>query len=158
MLLPFFKALEKLAFSDAIRQSSWVGPAVNVAHLLCLVVLTGAIVVVDLRLLGRGMTLQPVSQVARAARPWLLGALLGMLLTGIPQLTSTAMKQYYNQFFWQKMSILLLTLIFTFTIRHKVTMASEGEVGPVRAKIVGLISLLLWSNVAIQGRLIGLLS
>ena len=154
-LLPFFEWLENLAFSAAIRESSWIGPAVNVMHILALVVLAGAIFIVDVRLLGGGMKSQPVAQVARDARPWLIGGLLGMVLTGIPQLTSTAIKQYYSPFFWPKMEILLVAVIFTFTLRRMVTMADEGRVGSFWSKAVGLISIALWTSVAIEGRLIG---
>ncbi|MGQ0734322.1 MAG: DUF6644 family protein, partial [Acidobacteriota bacterium] len=109
-LLPFFEWLESLAFSTAISQSAYGAAAFNVLHLLSLVVLSGAILIVDLRLLGRGMRRQPLARVAQDARPWLIGALIAMLLTGVPQLTSTAIKQYYSPFFWLKMEILIVAL------------------------------------------------
>ncbi len=56
------------------------------------------------------------------------------------------------------MRLLLFTLIFTFSLRHKVTMADEARVGPVWGKVVGLVSIALWTWVAVEGRLIGLLS
>jgi len=157
-MLPFFQWMESLAFSDFIRMSAWISPAVNVMHLLALVVFTGAVLIVDLRLLGQGLTERPLAQVARDAQPWLIGGFLALLVTGIPQLTTTAMKQYYSPFFWWKMEGLLLGLIFTFTLRRKVTLADEARVGPFWAKAVGLVSIAIWSGVTIGARLIGLLS
>jgi hypothetical protein len=157
-LLSFFKWLEQLPPSTFIRASAWLGAMINVAHLLCLVMLAGAILIVDLRLLGGGMTRQPVAQVARDARPWLIAGLVGMLLTGIPQVLSTAMKQYYSPFFWMKMEFLLVAVIFTFTLKHKVTMADETRVGRFWSALVGLVSIGLWTGAAINARLIGLLS
>ena len=122
------------------------------------VILFGSLLIVDLRLLGRGMTNQPVAKVARDARPWLIGALICMVLTGIAYGLSVPVKEYYSPFFWLKMRLLLFTLIFTFTLRHKVTMADEARVGPVWGKVVGLTSIALWTWVAVEGRLIGLLS
>ena len=81
-----------------------------------------------------------------------------MLLTGIPQVLSLPIREYYSPFFWMKMRLLLFTLIFTFTLRHKVTMADPARVGPVWGKVVGLVSIALWTWVAVEGRLIGLLS
>lgn len=158
MLLPFFQWLEDVALGVWIRDQTYVAPLVNVAHLLTLVVVFGALLVVDLRLLGRGMAHQPVAKVARDARPWLIAGLIVMLLTGIPQILATPIKEYYSPFFWTKMRLLAVALVFTFTVRHKVTMADEARVGPVWGKVVGLVSIGLWTWIAAEGRLIGLLS
>ena len=158
MLLPFFEWLDTLRVGDWISTSSYAAPLINVAHILALVMLFGSLLTVDLRLLGRGMTQQPVAKVARDARPWLIGALICMLLTGIPQVLSIPIREYHSPFFWMKMRLLLVALIFTFTLRHKVTMADEARVGPVWGKIVGLVSIALWAWIAVEGRLIGLLS
>ncbi len=158
MLLPLFEWLDGLRVGDWISTSSYAAPWINVFHLLSLVILFGSLLIVDLRLLGHGMTQQPVAKVARAARPWLIGALICMLLTGVPQVLSLPIREYYSPFFWMKMRLLLFTLIFTFTLRHKVTMADPARVGPVWGKVVGLVSIGLWTWVAIEGRLIGLLS
>lgn len=158
MLLPFFEWLQDLSFAGWIRESMYIVPFINVAHLLTLVVVFGALLVVDLRLLGRGMRHQPVAKVALDARPWLIGGLVLMLLTGVPQLLATPMKEYYSPFFWTKMRVLLIALVFTFTVRHKVTMADEARVGPIWGKVVGLVSIGLWTLIAVEGRLIGLLS
>jgi hypothetical protein len=158
MLLPLFQWMEDSALGSWIRQSMYAAPLINVAHLLTLVVVVGALLIVDLRLLGRGMTQQPLARVARDARPWLIGGLVLMLLTGIPQVLATPIKQYYSPFFWTKMRLLAIALVFTFTIRHKVTMADEARVGPIWGKVVGVVSIALWTWIAVEGRLIGLLS
>lgn len=158
MLLPLFQWMEDFALAVWIREGMYAVPLINVVHLLTLVVVLGSLLVVDLRLLGHGMTQQPVARVARDARPWLIGGLILMLLTGIPQLLATPMKEYYSPYFWTKMRLLSIALIFTFTIRHKVTIADEARVGPVWGKVVGLVSIVLWTWIAVEGRLIGLLS
>ena len=158
MLLPFFEWLDTLAIGDWISESAYAAPYINVAHLLALVVVIGSVLVVDLRLLGRGMSNQPLAKVARNARPWLIGGLILMLLTGIPQVLSLPIRQYYSPFFWTKMRVLIITLVFTFTLRHRVTIADENKTGPVWGKVVGLASIGLWTWIAIEGRLIGLLS
>ena len=158
MLLPLFEWMDALRVGDWISGNSYAAPLINVMHILALVVVFGSLLIVDLRLLGRGMTQQPVASVARAARPWLIGALICMLLTGLPQILSLPIRQYYSPFFWLKMRLLLVALIFTFTLRHKVTLADEARVGPVWGKVVGLTSIALWTLVAVEGRLIGLFS
>ena len=158
-LKPFFVDwLQNLPLSTAIRDSVWIYAVDQSMHLVVLTILAGAILIVDMRLLGLGVKRQPVAQVARDAQPWLIGGLLGMVATGIPQLMSNATKEYYSPFYWQKMEFLLAALIFTFTIRRSITLADEARVGPFWGKLVGLVSIVLWSGVAISGRLIGLLS
>jgi putative copper export protein len=155
-MLSFFQSLNDLQLSSTIRESIWISPVVNVLHLLALVIFAGAILIVDLRLLGRGAREQPVAQVARDAQPWVIVGFLGLLVTGIPQLISNAMREYYSAFFWFKMEVMALALIYTFTLRRKVTQADEARVGPFWSKVVGLVSIVLWACVAIPARLIGL--
>jgi hypothetical protein len=155
MLYPVFEWLGSLAVSRAIGESLWIYPVIQAFHLVFLAILVGALWIVDLRLLGRGMTRQPVLQVAQDARPWLFIGLVGMVLTGLPQLMQNWSRQYYSEFFWQKMYFLTAALIFTFTVRVYVTRA-EGRISPIWARLTAVVSIFLWMNVAIAGRLIGL--
>ena len=156
MLLRFFQAMNETAMSVLIRESLWMTAVFNTLHLLFLVVFVGAVLIVDLRLLGRGASDQPLAHVARDAQPWLIGALIGLTMTGIPQLMSNALREYRSELFWMKMAILLVAVVFTFTLRRTVTLADESRVAPATRKAVGFISLALWTAVLIHARLIGL--
>ena len=82
-LLPFFTWCEQTVIGETIRGSQWLFPVIESVHLLGLVVIAGAVLVVDMRLLGLGLRQQPVAQLARDARPWMIGSLIVMLTTGI---------------------------------------------------------------------------
>lgn len=153
-----FAAIASWPVSRAINESSWIFALIQALHLVTLAFLAGAVLLVDLRLLGRGFSQQPIARVARDARPWLLASIVGMIATGIPQFISLATKEYDSPYFWYKMYFLVAALIFTFTIRQKVAFAPEGRFSPGVGKIVALISIALWTGVAIQGRLIGFFS
>ena len=127
-------------------------------HLVSLGFLAGALLVVDLRLMGGGFAKQPTAVVARDARPWLIGSMIAMVLTGVPQFISLATKEYESPYFRWKMLMLLIALIFTFTIRRRVAYAPEGRFGVGIGKVVALVSIGLWTSVAINGRLIGFFS
>ena len=121
-----------------------------------LALIGGAVLVVDLRLLGFGLRRQPVAQVAREAERWLFLSLLVLLPTGILQfLCFAATKYYYLTAFWVKMAALAAALAFTFAVRRKVAFAEEPRVNRLSSKIVALVSLSLWFTVAVAGRLIG---
>ena len=156
MLLRVFQAMNEMAVSVAIRESLWMIAVFNTLHLLFLVMFAGAVLIVDLRLLGRGARDQPLAHVARDAQPWLIGALIGLTMTGVPQLISNALREYRSYLFWMKMAILLVAVIYTFTVRRYVALADESRVAPATRKAVGFISLVLWTTVLIHARLIGL--
>lgn len=155
-LLPFFQWLNDLAISKAISESAWIFAVVQAVHLVTLAMFMGALFVVDLRLLGRGFTNQSLRQVARDAQPWLIAGFIGLILTGIPQLLSLAIKEYNSGLFWIKMDILVVAFVFMLTIRRKILLLDEDRIGPVWGKVVGLVSTGLWLGVAIPARLIGL--
>lgn len=156
MLQPYFRWLGELPVSKAIGESLWIFPMIQAFHLVFLTILIGALLIVDIRLLGRGMVRQPLNQVAKDAMPWLLISLFGMVLTGLPQLMSNWSREYESEYFWKKMYFLLAALIFTFTVRLAMTRGSETGGTTMGQKVVAIVSIFLWFNVAIAGRLIGL--
>lgn len=154
-LLPFFEWCEATAVGSAIRNSQWLFPVIESVHLLALAMIGGALLVVDLRLLGLGLRGQPVRQLARDAQPWLVGSLLVMIATGVPLFLSESIKCYYSPPFWVKISTLPVAILFTFTVRRKVAMADETRLAGHWHKLVGLLSLAAWFTVAAAGRWIG---
>ena len=155
MLFPFIQWCEATGLGTAIRNSPWAFAVIESVHLLALSVIGGAVLVVDLRLLGFGLRGQRIADVARDAYPWLVGSLVVMLVTGIGLFLSEPTKCYYSTPFWIKMTSLLCAMLFTFTIRRRITMADEARVRPMWFKLVALVSLTLWFGVGASGRWIG---
>ncbi len=154
-LLPLFEWCENTAVGQAIRDSLWLFPVIESVHLLALALIGGAVLIVDLRLLGLGLRRQPVTQLARDAQPWLVGGLLVMVASGILLFTSEAIKCYYNTAFRTKMTFLLPAILFTFTVRRRLAAAEVGRVRPLWSKLTALVSVSLWSVVGAAGRWIG---
>jgi len=147
-----FAAVEASALGSAIKESLWLFPAIEALHLLALALLGGAILMLDLRLLGVGLSAQSVSEVERDARPWLVAALVTMIVTGVLIGTSEALKLYDKPAFWVKMATLLAVLIFTFALQLPL---ARRDVSGFAAKALAIVSLGLWLTVAIAGRWIG---
>jgi hypothetical protein len=154
-LLPMFQWLEDTGVGRAVRDSIWLFPLIEGVHLIAFAFIGGAIVLVDLRLLGLGLRRQPIAVVAREAQPWLLGSLAVMIASGILLFLSEAVKCYYSQPFRVKMSALFLAVLFTFTVRRRVVMAYEVPASTIRSRIVAFASIALWGAVAWGGRWIG---
>jgi hypothetical protein len=155
MLLPYFQWISNTRVSHAISQSSWAFAVIESVHLLGLAVIGGAVLILDLRLLGLGLREQPIARVAREVSPWFVGSLIVMLVTGIGLFMSEAIKCYDSRPFWVKMASLLLATIFAFTVRRRVALAAEGHVRPIWLKVVAVVSLVLWFAVGASGRWIG---
>jgi hypothetical protein len=155
MLYPFFEWCEASTIGSGIRNSMWAFAVIESVHLLALAAIGGAVLVVDMRLLGLGLRRQPIAEVARNAYPWFVGSLIVMLVTGVALFLSEAVKCYYSTPFWVKMSSLALAIAFSFTVRRKVTLADESRVRPIWHKVVAIVSLSLWFGVGAGGRWIG---
>jgi hypothetical protein len=152
----FFDWIEHTRHGTMIRDSIWQFAAIEAVHLLALAVIGGAVLIVDFRLLGWTLRRQPVKQIARDAEPFLIGSLFMMLLTGYLLMASLAASKYYVNFAFQlKMLFLLLAIVFTFTVRRWLIYKDDTEINPAIAKVVAIVSVLLWSGVGIMGRGIG---
>jgi hypothetical protein len=135
--------------------SPYIGPVVNLIHLLSMVLFMGALLMVDLRLLGLGLRRQPLVQVARDAHPWLMVGLVGIVVTGIPQTMERATDQYETSIFWVKMYLLLFGLIWMATARRRAVRQEQAH--GAWPKVVGLVSMVSFLGVAALARLIMLL-
>src|SRR5258707_10358127 len=154
-LLPFFQWCYGTPIGEGIRNSTWLFPVIEAFHLLGLGLTAGAVLVVDLRLLGVGLRKQSAAQLWANTQPWLLGSVTLMFASGIPLFLSESIKCLYSFAFWVKMTSLFLVLLWVFTIRRKVTHTDISK-EPALARATAVVSLLLWFGVAWGGRWIGL--
>jgi|SRR5262245_12020468 len=154
-LLPFFEWCYQTTIGQTIRDSTWLFPLIEAFHLVGLGITAGAVLIVDLRLLGAGLYRQPVAQLSADVEPWLLGSVNLMFASGIPLFLSESIKCYYSFPFWVKMTSLFLVLVFTFTVRRRVTRTGVSVDRPLLGRLTALVSLALWFGVAWGGRWIG---
>ena len=150
-----FTWFEKSWIGAGIRESHWLFPVIESVHLLGLAVIGGSVLTVNLSLLGLGLGRRSAAQLWRDTWPWFAGSLAIMLSSGFLLFTSEAVKLYYHQAFWVKMSALLLSLLFTATVQRRTALADPDRVTLLRSRVVGLVSLLLWFLVGAAGRWIG---
>ncbi len=155
LLIAFCEWCNNSFWGHVIRNSTWLFPFVEIFHLLALGVLGGTILIVNLRLMGLRFKNEPVSELARDVRPWMLGSLAVMLLSGFLLFSTEAVKMYGNWAFRGKMLFLLVAVIYTFTVHRKVVMADQSRLAPAVRVVVAIISLLLWTGVGLGGRALG---
>ncbi len=150
-----FLALEQSAFAAAVRQSPWLYPAANVAHIVALVFFAGAAAVIDVRLLGGLAATAPGRLLARA-RGLAAAALAGMALSGFMLFSAEASHIAANPVFRLKLALIAAGLanvaIYEFLAKPSVERLPPGASMPARAKIAGALSLGIWVTVAACGR------
>ncbi len=152
-VLAFFEWCESTGLGLMVRESVWLFPVIEAVHLLGLSLLGGAIFLVDLRLLGAGLTRTPAALLARQVRPWLTAAVVVMISTGVLLFLSEAVKCYYSQAFWVKITTFPVALAFTYALRQRV--AEDDGTTRATAVLTGTASIALWLVVAAAGRWIG---
>jgi len=138
-----------------MRSSPWLFPVIATFHLFGLAIIGGAVLLVDLRLLGFGLQGQRAADIVRDAERWLIRGLWVALPTGVLLFMCFATKYYHLTFFWVKLAALIVVLFFTFSIRRRVALAADDGGSPMRNRVVAVVSLSLWTTVALGGRYIG---
>lgn len=149
-----FEWFEMTGPGVVVRESIWLFPVLEAVHLLGLCLLGGAVLVVDLRILGLTMRKQSIAELAREMRTWLITAISILVVTGVLLFLSEAVKCYYNTSFWVKMTSLPVALVFTFTVRERVAQDAVLD-ATVATKLIAVASMALWFTVAAAGRWIG---
>jgi len=151
--------LEASALATALSGSVWVYPLVNAGHVLGVALLVGAIVPMDLRLLGAwpAVPLAPLCRVLAgcAAAGLLLAAVCGALL-----FVTGASDYLASNLFVAKMTLVALATTNALTLRlsgfHACLRAADaGQALPHRVRAGAAVSLLAWLVVLILGRLVG---
>jgi hypothetical protein len=159
IIVEWLTALEAMELARALRRSVWVYPLVNTAHLLGVTLLIGAIVPLDLRLLGMwpSTPLAPLWRVlTRTAGTGLVVAIIFGTLLFITRATEYAA----SNLFLSKMMVvgagtvnaLILRVILPKDVVH---LLSPSETPPRRARLAGGVSLGVWLTALTLGRLVG---
>jgi len=152
---PFFAWSENLWIGRSIADTIWAFPLIETIHILALTMMFGAIVIIDLRMLGLGMKKQPVAVLAKNLEPYMTWGLVIMLGTGYLLFASEAMKCFVNDGFKFKMALLFPAIIFQFTLFRWISHKDETRRPMALGWFVALLSLTLWFGVGVGGRAIG---
>lgn len=125
-------------------------------HSLALAVMLWPAAILDLRLLGLTMRRRPVSVVAAQFLPWVWTGFVTMVLTGLILFSAEAVKCYNSPFFRAKVVLLAVAgvnaMVFHTTVFRDVTKWDYNVHTPLRAKLAGGFSLLVWIGVVAMGR------
>jgi hypothetical protein len=152
--------LETSAVAVAMRQWTWLYPGVEIAHIAGFVILVGAAVMFDLRLLGASRHL-PVADLARHLLPWSWAGLALVAPSGALMFAAHATEMAANPAFRVKLVLLALAglnaVVFERWTLRSVEPWNRGVPAPAVARTAALVSLGCWIGVIACGRLLAYL-
>lgn len=137
-----------------IRDSSFGMPALQSVHLVGLTMLLASVLLLNLRLAGLGMIDWPLPSLARQLKPWAVGAISMVILSGIVMFLGNPAKYLASYPFLFKMTMLALAIAFQSGVLRRLATSEFGS-APRRVDLItAVVSLTLWFAVGWAGRAI----
>lgn len=156
MLDAFLEFIAASPLATALKSSRYVYPVVNAVHIMGLATLFGAILALDLRLVGAFSSV-PARPLAVYLPRIAASGLLVAIVTGVLLFSVEPFDYAGNPAFLTKLVIVFVGLGHAFAFRSSRSWQSlvrgEGDID-TRIRISGMLSLALWTAAILAGRLI----
>lgn len=158
MLLRLLEAVQATPGSVAIRESVYLYPVIEGAHVLSTCLFLGLVTMMDLRLVSATLRSAPVTDVQQRLLPWQMTGLVLMVVSGVLLVFTEPLRFYGNVFFQVKMGLLVLAglnmLVFHTGVYRRVAEWDHHETPPGPARVAGVLSMVLFSGIVVCGRMI----
>jgi len=146
------EALEQAAPVAALRDSYLAYPLVNALHIIGIALLFGAIVALDLRLIGWRRGADPIDRLAAQLLPVAIGGLALAIPTGLLLFATDARAYAASPLFQAKVLLIGLAIANALWLRRSDwRRPGAGR----RVALAGAASIGLWLGAIVLGRLIG---
>ena len=156
-LLEICQWLQDTPVGTQIRESIWFFPVIEGTHVLALAISVGIVYYFDLRLLGYNMRRQSISEVRNQVLPWAIAGFIIMSISGGLLFWAQAAKAYVSIFGKIKFFALILAavniLAYHGITEHTIAEWDKAPVPPMKVRVAGLFSIVLWTIVIAAGRL-----
>jgi hypothetical protein len=127
--------------ANPLNSNEWAFPLTECFHVLSMALCIGSIVVVDLRLLGAGIRSRTAAELVRETELWTVAGFSIVIASGLLIFSSDPIKYLHSAPFRLKMALLLLGIVYNYTLHRKVAQATP----PSRLRwAVAAVSLALW--------------
>jgi hypothetical protein len=146
------RTIQDVGAFTAIRESSYVYPVILSAHVACIALFGGLILLTNLRLLEWSLTDVPVHEVIERFRPWKQLGFVAMVSCGGLLAASKAAEYFVNPFFQIKIATLGAIGVHGTYFRRSVYRTSGAAIPAGSAKAAAVLSLALWIALVTMGR------
>jgi hypothetical protein len=135
----------------AMNTSASFAAALEVVHYFGFFVLIGASAIVDLRIMGLAGRKQSAAHLSALAFPWIWSGLGLALVSGFIMFSGTADEYVHNHIFHRKLLVVTLATASMAAIQRIAAKSDREPAMPAAAKLLALISLLLWVSSILMG-------
>jgi len=146
---------------ELLRESSWLYPLINIAHILGFILLAGGAMLFDLRVLGLSLsrsTSLEIRPLGLHLLPWSVAATLLVVPTGVLMFAVEAQALIGNRAFLLKVCLLSLAagnaIAFHTGVGRDWARWLAGDRPPLAARAHALLSIALWIGIVSCGRMI----
>ncbi len=151
--------LYKTSPSALIQQhESWVIPTIQSIHIIGIGIVLACVLMMTLRVLGIAGTDRTLLQTQRRFGPWLTGALLGLLATGLALVVGEPSRELLSFSFWLKMILIVcgagLAYWFQLSVRRHEQVWETVLIHRVRVRVLAAAALVIWIAIIFLGRFI----
>jgi hypothetical protein len=154
-IYPFFEWHTTSWLGTTVSDSIWLFPAIETVHILAMAIMFGCMMMLNLRLLGLGMTKQSLPMMAKTMMPFVTWGAIVMVLSGYGMFASGALKYFSNDGFRFKMVCFAAILIFQYTVYTWVIKQDDATRPKALGGFAALVNFALWFCVGAGGRAIG---
>ena len=145
--------MERLPLVGALKVSFYVYPLVNALHILAIGALVGAVILMDLRIIGLAGAVER-EPFLHLMRETIAVAFPVAVLTGLTLFSIRAQEYATNSAFQAKMALLVLAGLNLWAFRRAAQPQDDAPY-PVGTRALACVSMLLWVSILVAGRFIG---
>jgi hypothetical protein len=140
------------------EHNTWAIPAIQSVHIVGIAMVMGAVLMIDLRILGLTWTDQTLGQTTQRFGPWLTGSLWLLLVTGLLMVVGEPVRELVTFSFWAKMTLVAIGALVAVTFLRALKRDERRWEDTLvhRASIKGLAigTFFVWVAIIFLGRLI----
>jgi uncharacterized membrane protein len=151
MLLHICRWLQDNSFFVSLNGTAWTAAALEIIHYFSMFILVGSMLIVDLRVLGLVARRQDAMQLADWLFPWIWASLALNFFSGFIMFAGSATAYYRNDIFYEKVGVILLAIIANIIVQQNVRKWNQSPAIPAMAKLIAVISIVLWIGAIIAG-------
>jgi hypothetical protein len=152
----FSQWLGNTPLSLLFQNVTWIIPAVQCVHIVCIAIVISSVFMMDLRLLNLMGRDQPTGSYAARFLPWIWYCLPILLVSGSILIIAEPARSLENPAFQLKMALLIGAMIATVILHRPIGKESAywelTSNHRMASKVIAVASLLLWIGIIFCGR------
>lgn len=149
--------LAETALAQAMRGWLWLYPIVEIIHIIGFVILVGAVLMFDLRVLGLSKNI-PVRALGKHLLRWSLAGLIFVVPAGLMMFSAHPQEFSTSTIFLLKLGLIgaagINAALFHIGVYRTAANWDSATAAPAAAKLHALLSIALWVAVISCGRLL----